>query len=68
MNLKNLTAAIAEADRFLKIAEKLRDTHFNVYAGHALPQDIYHVPREQGAVKRASMDLTRALADLRKPN
>ena len=28
----------------------------------------YACPRESGAVRRASMDLTRALADLRKPD
>lgn len=29
-------------------------------------QDIYAYPSETGAIKRASMDLTRALAKLRK--
>lgn len=67
MNLAKLTAAIIEADRFIKRAEALRDLHLDNNAGKQAG-DIYENPREQGAVKRASMDLTRALADLRKPN
>ena len=30
------------------------------------PDFYHHFPRETGAVRRASMDLTRALADMRK--
>lgn len=71
MNLTKLTAAIAEAERFIRRAEALRDKHLlgtngGRYAG--APNTIDRYPLEQGAAKRSSMDLTRALADLRKPN
>lgn len=59
MNSNKLALAIQEAERFLKRAntlKKLQGTH------------DYGNPLEAGAVKRSSMDLTRALADLRKPN
>jgi len=68
MNLKQLTETIAEANRFIKRAETLRDYHLNMHLGRDVPHGLYQNPREQGAVRRASMDLTRALADLRKPN
>lgn len=59
MNRKTLTQAVAEAQRFIERAE-------------ALPDDVadygWQMPRERGAIKRASMDLTRALAVLRRPS
>jgi len=61
MNLAKLNAAIEEAKRFLLRAEAAKPTATT--HGH-----FYHAPKEQGAVKRSSMDLTRALADLRKSN
>ena len=58
MNKSKLHKAMFEAKRFYEKAKELdkegKDTYFT---GSAL----------SGAVKRASMDLTRALADLRKP-
>ena len=61
MNLKHLKLAMNEAERFLTRAEDLfaqqsKDASFS-----------YHCPKEQAAVKRASMDLTRALTVIRKP-
>lgn len=60
MNDATLNAAIVEAKRFLVRATKLQQRHEK--------NDIYRWQgsRESGAVRRASMDLTRALADLRK--
>lgn len=59
MNRTTLDAAIAEAKRFLARTEHLR---------HVMGTgSVYHYPKESGAVRRASMDLTRALADLRRP-
>lgn len=52
-------SAVAEAKRFLKAAEAWRK------ASEA--HGYYYCPRESGALRRASMDLTRALADMRKP-
>jgi len=58
MNKEKLERAMIETKRFYKAAQKLskenKDTYFTGTAS-------------SGAVKRASMDLTRALADLRKP-
>ena len=51
--------AISEAKRFIDRAEKaLTDFKTNEYAGNGTAAT--------GACKRASMDLTRALADMRK--
>ena len=64
MKLSKLKAAMAEAERFLEKAkaaqEASKDSSYDCIS--------YNNPRENGAVRRASMDLTRALADLRKPN
>ena len=49
--------AIAEAKRFIEKASELK----LVSAG----KTGYSFPKESGATMRASMDLTRALADLR---
>jgi len=60
MNIRTLQAAIVEAERFLDLARELqaeqRDSGVYFAAGKAT-----------GAARRASMDLTRALADLRRP-
>ena len=78
MKLEKLETAIAEAKRFLARAAAAKKAH-NIaikpmpgYEAAALqyPVDDLHAysPRENGALRRASMDLTRALADLRKPD
>lgn len=66
MNRKMLGRAIDEAKRFLDRAAPLhdamkRDEKVEDYWRHEAK------PSMRGAVKRASMDLTRALADLRRP-
>lgn len=75
MNLEKIDAAIAEAKRFIKTAEALKsakkkrhDKNKNTPWGEHSTVENAHCPREQGALRRASMDLTRALADLRKSN
>ena len=59
MNDVKLIAAITEAKRFIKKAElakqRLSDDRF-----------AYFGSKETSAARRASMDLTRALADLRR--
>lgn len=50
--------AVAEAKRFLKKAE---DYH------RVVKINEWSNPKEAGAMRRASMDLSRALADMRKP-
>lgn len=62
MNIQSLAVAKAEAKRFLRRVEALE----HVLAKDPLPY-ISHHPTESGAVRRASMDLTRALAKMRKP-
>ncbi len=66
MNRDKLDAAVAEAKRFIERAKALPKPHPYKSGEHTLMHDNF--PREQGAIRRASMDLTRALADLRKPN
>ena len=61
MNRRTLSIAIYEAERFVRIAK---------IALAAIPKtDTWtYTSKENGAAKRASMDLTRALAELRKPS
>lgn len=57
MNHHTVQRAIVEAKRFIILAEKLQRTDYN-------PQRI--VPgRDAAAAKRASMDRSRPLADMR---
>lgn len=65
MNRDKLAAAVAEAERFIKRAKALPKPEPYQSGNHTFTHDYF--PREQGAVRRASMDLTRALADLRRP-
>lgn len=57
MKRETLDEAIVEASRFIRAAKALRDA--------SRPDNPGTHPRETGAVRRASMDLTRKLADLR---
>ena len=61
MTIKALEEAITEANRFLIRARALSRMHKN----ETVTDSILDHPKEQGAVRRASMDLTRSLADLR---
>lgn len=67
MNRDTLNKAISEAERFLKAAKACRNDEephndgANRYVFSSYPS------KSSGACKRASMDLTRALADLRRP-
>lgn len=69
MNRKKLKIAVAEAKRFIKRAEALPEPVTRKYAdgsGRTYQEDNF--PVHSGAIKRASMDLTRSLADLRRPS
>lgn len=59
VNSKKIMIAAAEAKRFL---ERVRQYQENK------PEYEFSASKEGGALKRASMDLTRALADLRRPS
>jgi len=61
MTLKTLNTAIAEARRFIKRAKLAKKTNYNGKGEHVL-----WCSKESAACKRSSMDLTRALAELRK--
>ena len=59
MKKQTLEQCIKEAERFIERVKKLQSV--NTGTG----DDFWWNNKEQAAVKRASMDLTRALADLR---
>lgn len=61
MNNETLNTAGIEAQRFLRAIESLKTAEQGNKANY------YTNPKESGAVRRASMDLTRALAQMRKP-
>lgn len=65
MNAKTLEAAVYQARRFIERAEALK----KAAKDHSMSADFgfYAHPKESGAVRRASLDLTRALAEMRKP-
>jgi len=58
LNIDTLKQAKSEALRFVKQVNALEQTK---------PQYMFCGTKETGAVKRASMDLSRALAEMRKP-
>ncbi|WP_242186407.1 hypothetical protein [Sphingomonas sp. CARO-RG-8B-R24-01] len=71
MNRETLKIAIAEAERFIARAKAVPEPvsvpkdwlkASETFVDDSIP------PKDGGAVRRASMDLTRALADLRKPS
>lgn len=71
MKHSNLDTAIAEAQRFLTRARRLKAVQPRRDAVRKLSGlddyiDSIATPRESGALRRASLDLTRALADLRR--
>ena len=61
MTLETLNTAIAEAKLFIKRAEEAKKRNFN-----GRGENVLWCSKESGAAKRASMDLTRALAAMRK--
>ena len=61
MNVETLRKATAEAKRFLEIAAKVRVEC--LASGY---MRVIDSTRESAACKRASMDLTRALSELRR--
>lgn len=61
MTLETLNTAIAEARRFIKRAEAAKKRNYNGKGEY-----ILWCSKESAACKRSSMDLTRALAEMRK--
>jgi hypothetical protein len=64
MTHANLIKAKGEALRFLAKVKELEQSDASENTQHS----YYWASKQSGAVKRASMDLTRALSELRKPN
>lgn len=60
MNLEAVKTAESEARRFLRRVQDMKEKNKD--------QPSWVPAKEKAAVKRASMDLTRALADLRRSN
>lgn len=66
MNEAKVRAAKAEALRFIERCDALIDACAKDNARDPRWATWGH-PKEQGAVRRASMDLTRSLAEMRRP-
>ena len=66
MQVEALNNAIAAAERFLRTARQVEVVHDKTDNGN--PYVYVRTPSpKNSACKRASLDLTRALADLRRP-
>lgn len=70
MNKDTLRDAVVEAERFIKAANQVKWEKKTIPASDSYPKldylEIAH--KEAAAAKRASLDLTRALAKMRKPS
>jgi hypothetical protein len=66
VDIKHLKESIAEAERFLKRAKACLADIETVTKHNSSPREIWPDQRKSSAVRRSSMDLTRALAQLRK--
>jgi hypothetical protein len=66
MKPETLRRAISEARRFIELAEAVPITSYPAeYQVRSIGYDVMETGKASGAAKRASMDLTRVLADLR---
>lgn len=65
MNRETIDEAVACAERFLAKVKELPKPRPYKSGDDTLLDDNF--PKQQGAIRRASMDLTRALAEMRKP-
>ncbi len=65
MKRENIKKAYEEAKRFIASVDALPEPQPYEWHGQAFTRDNF--PKEQGAIRRASMDLTRALSAMRKP-
>lgn len=64
MDRNKLAVAVEEAKRFIERAKSLPEPVPYTRGDYTFTHNYF--PKEQGAIKRSSMDLTRALADLRR--
>ncbi len=74
MDIRKIDKAVLEAERFILSAEVARRRlidDFNIDAKRLglTNINVYNtISKETASLKRASMDMTRALADMRNPN
>ena len=61
MNIPKIRKAASAAERFLEAQRKVCELPRSILGGYILGS------KESGALRRASMDLTRALAEMRSP-
>ena len=61
MNIKEIKTAVAMAHRFISLSKEIKITHYAEF-------DLVSAGKESGALRRASLDLTRQLAQMRKPS
>lgn len=66
MKRKELDAAVEQARIFIKRAEALTVAAVAQAIPATAPNYSMNFPKESGALRRTSMELTRALAELRK--
>ena len=66
MKDEKIQAVRNEIDRMLKALNKLENNNSPEKLGGSGVEYYFSAPKYTGAVRRASMDLTRALADLRR--
>jgi hypothetical protein len=64
MTPESVKDAVAEAERFLKKYKEWEEVQGQTYGKSNYPLST---PTENAALKRSSMDLTKALAKMRKP-
>lgn len=67
MDDKKISTVKREIKRFLEKEKELAEAKAKAKYTYDGRQYEGSCPKESGALRRASMDLTRALADLRKP-
>lgn len=67
MKTEEIEFAIQEAKRFIKLAENLIEQRKKISSIHGETIYYYSATKESGATRRASLDLTRQLAQMRKP-
>lgn len=66
MNANSMARAKREANRFLDAVAAVEATEADMRKKGFMGCNVFQGSRETGALRRASMDLTRALAELRR--
>jgi hypothetical protein len=66
MQIEQIKIAIKEAERFIKLGNELIKAK-NISRTYGEHTFYNSAPKESGALRRSSLDLTRQLAKMRKP-